>query len=64
MTQREKIQAVFIRICRDSGFKMDAARAAVLTARTVGCHPLDVWAAMPDLDTMNRLAAGTHAAAR
>lgn len=60
---RETIQKLFIRVCRDSGFKLSADRAAVLTADIAGCHALDVWIALPSLDVMSDIAAGTHPAA-
>jgi hypothetical protein len=47
------IQELFIRVCRDSGFTLDAARAAGVAAIAFGCHPLEVWMAMPSLDVMN-----------
>jgi hypothetical protein len=58
------IQELFIRVCRDSGFTLDAARAAGVAAIAFGCHPLEVWMAMPSLDVMNEIAAGKHPAAR
>ena len=61
---RQLIQKIYVRICRDSGFGLDNIRAAILTGRIVGCHPLEVWAAMPSLDVMAEIAAGTHLAAR
>ena len=60
MHDQKTIQAVFIRVCRDSGFTLDAAHAARLVAKTLVCHPLEVWLAMPSLDVMNEIAAGTH----
>jgi hypothetical protein len=63
MTKRETTQTLFVRVCRDSGFQLDAVRAAQLTASMVGCHPLEVWLAMPSLTVMNEIAAGTHPAA-
>lgn len=57
-------QDVFIRVCRDSGYQMDARNAAILAAKVVGCHPLDIWKAMPDLSVMARIARGEHPAAR
>lgn len=60
---RDTIQQLFIRLCRDSGFRLDGVRAARLTAAVLGIHPLDVWLAMPCLDVMNDIAAGKHPAA-
>jgi hypothetical protein len=61
---RELIQSVFIRVCRDSGFGLDAVRAADLTAMMLGLHPLEIWIAMPSFSVMEEIAAGRHPAAR
>lgn len=60
---RETIQQVYIRVCRDSGFQLGMDRACQLAARIVGKHPLDIWLAMPGLNVMFEIAAGTHPAA-
>lgn len=57
-------QQIFIRVCRDSGFRVDAINAAYLAAMIARCHPLHIWLAMPDMDTMERIAAGKHPAAQ
>lgn len=62
MTKRETLQQLFIRVCRDSGFTLEATRAASLAAKIANTHPLNVWMAMPDLSTMERIAAGAHPA--
>lgn len=64
MIDRKLVQQVFIRICRDSRFKIGVVRAASLTARTLGCHPLEIWLAMPDWNTMDLISVGMHPAAR
>lgn len=61
--RRKFIQDLYIRVCRDSGFKLEWERAAALAGATGGFHPMDVWNAMPDLDTMRKIAAGNHPAA-
>lgn len=61
---RTTLQQLFIRVCRDSGFRLEATRAAVLAARAAGRHPLEIWMALPSLDVMAQIAAGTHPAAR
>lgn len=63
MTERETMQQVYIRVCRDSGFQLDMHRAAALAAKIVGKHPIDIWCSMPGLDVMAEIAAGTHPAA-
>jgi hypothetical protein len=57
---REALQQAFIRICRDSGFQLDAERACALAAKVLGRSPLEIWMAMPSLDVMREVAAGTH----
>lgn len=64
MIDKQKIRDVYIRVCRDSGFSMDSIKAATLTGVVVGCHPLEVWLAMPSLDVMDQIAAGNHPAAK
>ena len=59
---RETKQQLFIRVCRDSGWRLDAIAAAKLTARVLGSHPMLIWAAMPSLDVMNEIAEGRHPA--
>jgi hypothetical protein len=60
---RETIQQMFVRVCRDSGFKLDTMRAATLAARVLGISPLEIWIALPSLNVMDQIAAGTHPAA-
>lgn len=60
---RQTLQQIYVRVCRDSGFKLDMHRACALAAAAVGKHPLDIWIAMPSLDVMAAIAAGTHPAA-
>lgn len=57
---RKTVQDVFIRVCRDSMWQIDAINAAKLTASVVGKHPLQVWSDVGSLDIMNQIAAGTH----
>jgi hypothetical protein len=61
---RETMQQVFIRVCRDSRFSMDAVDAAHFAARMLGCDPLEIWFAMSSLSIMEEIARGTHPAAR
>lgn len=60
---REQVQRLFIRVCRDSGFGLDTAHAAAIAARAAGISPLEIWVAIGDLRTMDRIACGEHPAA-
>lgn len=57
--EREERQKMFIRVCRDSRFKMDPASAARFAAKLLGTHPILIWTAL-GLDTMEAIANGTH----
>lgn len=57
---RDLVQQVFIRVCRDSGFTLATQEAAALAAGALGLSPLQIWMAMPSLDVMDKIAAGTH----
>jgi hypothetical protein len=59
IVSRSTMQQVYIRLCRDSCFTIDAVRAAQLAAAVCNVHPLQIWLAL-DWDTMQRIAAGTH----
>lgn len=58
-TDRKLKQDVYIRVCKDSGFQLEATRAAILAANIIGCHPLEIWIAL-DLSNMERIASGEH----
>jgi hypothetical protein len=60
---RKMIQDVFIRLCRDSGFRLSAVAAAQLTGMMLERTPLEIWLSMPSWDVMKEIAAGTHPAA-
>jgi hypothetical protein len=62
--ERKAIQDLYIRVCRDSGWNMRCEEAAKLAAKVGGFHPMDVWTALPSLDTMRKIAAGEHPACR
>ncbi len=57
---RAQAHKLFIRVCRDSGFQIDAGRAARLVGGILGEHPLSVWAAFPSFGDMSRIARGEH----
>jgi hypothetical protein len=65
ISQREEIQKVYIRVCRDARFKMPLGMAARMTARILELSEsnvngsLLVWIAL-GVDNMDRIANGTH----
>ena len=64
LRDRRLIQQIFIRLCRDSDFRLEPDQAAILTGQTCGYHPLEVWMAMGSIDVMERVASGEHPAVR
>lgn len=62
-SERKLNQDCFIRICRDSGFKVDPLTAANIAATMAKTHPLLVWASFPSFDVMCEIADGSHPAA-
>jgi hypothetical protein len=58
--ERNFRQKVFIRVCRDSGFKLEPSRAAQFAAQLIGIHPFEILNAIGCLNTMNQIADGTH----
>jgi hypothetical protein len=61
---KEQIRQLYIRVCRDSGFRMDMFRAAAFAGAVGGFHAMDVWLAMPSLQVMEQIADGTHPAVK
>lgn len=59
MADREHIQQIFIRVARDSGFKMDAFEVAKMTASLAKAQPLEVMGAF-GFANMISVANGTH----
>jgi len=59
---REEIQNIYIRICRDSGWRLSHTSAAILSAKVIGLHPLEIWCQFSDMDVMERIAKGEHPA--
>jgi len=57
---RETIQSLYIRVCRDSGWQLPYDRAAHLAGKVGGFHAMDVWIALPSLEVMMQIAAGDH----
>ncbi len=62
--RKQLLRDLFVRVCRDSGFRLDTHRAANLVAQIAKAHPLDIWMAMPSLEVMDEVARGTHPAVR
>lgn len=60
---REQTQQLFIRVCRDSGFKLDAIDAAHIASRAAQISPLEFWTAVGSLAVMDAIASGKHPAA-
>lgn len=58
--ERKNIQMAFIRVCRDSGWRFDHARAAIFVGNLLKISPLEVWTAFGNLDTMEEIARGEH----
>ncbi len=59
-----EIIALYVRVCRDGNFKLDAITAAHLVGRMMRTTPLSVWLALGSMDAMERIANGTHPAVR
>jgi hypothetical protein len=56
---RKLKQDVYIRVCKDSGFLLTPTDAAILAAKVLGCHPLEIWLAL-DFYYMEKIASGEH----
>lgn len=62
--ERQRKIDMFIRICRDSGFRMNSASAIILLAKMLRTQPLALWGEMGiDFATLERIASGEHPAA-
>jgi hypothetical protein len=57
---RNTITLGYARVCKDSGHTLSYDRAAALLAGVLGIHPLEVWIACGTMDSMLRIANGTH----
>jgi hypothetical protein len=58
--RRKFIQDLYIRICRDSLFKMDFVAAAQIAGKVGDFHPMEVLMALPSMDVMMEIARGEH----
>jgi hypothetical protein len=59
---RSMITNAYVRVCRDSGYSMAATDAVQLVSGALGISNWEVWQAMGDLSTMERVARGEHPA--
>lgn len=60
MDERETIQRIYIRLCRDSRYTIKAENAAILAGNVLGISPLVVWTKFPSFAVMEEIASGTH----
>ena len=51
---------LYVRVCRDSGFRMPYDRAAAFVGDMLHTSALDVWIAFSGTDVMQEIASGTH----
>lgn len=61
---RKTITDLYVRLCRDSRFTLDAVQAMALTGTVLGLHPLVVWVNMPSFSTAEDIASGNHPVTR
>jgi hypothetical protein len=52
------VKAVFNRLCKDSGYTLDVAKAIHLTAMMCSKHPLEVWMELGSWSSMEKVARG------
>lgn len=58
--ERKIITDAYVRVCKDSGFQLEAVRASQITASMLGIHPLDVLGALGTMQALEQVADGTH----
>ena len=56
----ETVRQAYIRVCRDSGFKIPFDEAAAFIGCMFGMSAIQIWACFPYLEDMRRIADGTH----
>lgn len=56
----DAIQNVYIRIARDSQFRMDHIEVAKLAGAVLALHPFEVYCTFPYMDVMKDVAEGNH----
>lgn len=59
---RGDYQRFFIRVCKDSGYRMEYTKAAIFAGKVLGVSPLEFWIAFGDLKVMEQIAKGDHPA--
>ena len=60
ITQSQMIE-LYIRTCKDSGYKLHSAEALKFVAKLVSMHPLEYWSKMGvDLIVLEQISKGTH----
>lgn len=57
---RDDYQRYFIRVCKDSGYRMESIKAANFAGKVLGVSPLEFWIAFGDLKVMDQIAGGEH----
>lgn len=62
MTSRELIQNTYIRVAKDSGWKMNYIEVAKFVGSLLGEQPMIVCAAFGSLSLMEKVAKGGHPA--
>jgi len=62
LPERKLIQDLYLRVCRDCRYTMDAVRVAHFVAGMLNTSALVVWIAMPSFSVMEEIAAGSHPA--
>lgn len=60
LDDRKQITMAYIRVCRDSGFKMNYLNAAHFAAKLISVHPIDIYSAIGSFEAMERIALGLH----
>ncbi len=66
--EREELRSLYIRVCKDSNFKMDYIKAAHFAAEVLSTQyltsALDFWIAFGSLELMEQIALGNHPAVK
>lgn len=68
LEEREELRTLYIRVCKDSNFKMDFIKAAHFTAEVMSTKrptlAIDVWDCFGYLGVMEQIAKGNHPAVK
>lgn len=58
---RHEIQTLYVRVCRDSGYRLPYDRAAALVSDMIGAGTaLEIWLQFSSVATMMEIAEGRH----